>query len=129
MNSKQLDTILKKHRDWLDGKKGGLRANLQGADLKGAFLQGADLQGAYLQGAYLQGADLQGAYLQEADLDFSCWPLWCGSMNVKIDNRLLYQLLAHICAVDCDTPEFKKIRKYLMPYAKQSHRARELELL
>ena len=53
-------------------------ADLQGADLRGAYLQcadlrGADLRGAYLRGAYLRGADLrgadlQGAYLRGADL-------------------------------------------------------------
>ena len=38
-------------------------ANLEGADLRGAYLEGADLTGANLE-----GADLRGAYLSEADL-------------------------------------------------------------
>ena len=83
ITKEELDTFLRKHKLWLECKDGGERADLQGADLQGAYLQGADLQGAYLQGAdlrraylqgadlrraYLQGAYLQGAYLQGADL-------------------------------------------------------------
>ena len=60
--------ILKKHLDWLQGKEGGERANLQGANLQGADLQGADLQGANLWGANLQGVNLWGANLRRADL-------------------------------------------------------------
>ena len=36
-------------------------------------------------------ADLNGA-----DLDYSCWPLWCGSLGVHIDDRLAIQLLYHL---------------------------------
>ena len=68
------------------------------------------------------------ANLRGANLDFSCWPLWRGSKNVKADNRLVYQLVAHICGLDCNTPEFKEIREFLLPYAKQSHRADDLGL-
>jgi hypothetical protein len=73
-------------------------ANLQGADLQGANLQGADLQGANLQGADLQGADLQGADLRGANIDFSCWPLWCGSLGVSIDEKQARQLFYHAFA-------------------------------
>jgi len=44
------------------------RADLGGADLRGADLGGADLGGADLRGADLGGADLGGAYLRGADL-------------------------------------------------------------
>ena len=75
-------------------------ANLRGADLRGADLQDANLRGANLWGADLRGANLRGANLQNANLrganlDFSCWPLWCGSQNVKIDENQAKQLLAH----------------------------------
>ena len=36
------------------------RADLSGADLRGAYLSGANLRGAYLSGANLRGADLSG---------------------------------------------------------------------
>jgi len=85
-------------------------ANLKGADLKGADLRDADLRDANLRYADLGGADLRYANLRDADLryadlrdadlkganlDFSCWPLWCGSQNVKIDENQAKQLLAH----------------------------------
>ena len=75
-------------------------ANLQGAKLRGAKLRGADLQGADLRGAELRGADLRGADLRGANLDFSCWPLWCGSVGVKVDECLVSQLAYHLYQVD-----------------------------
>tara|TARA_B100001769_G_C21863651_1_gene467570 strand:- start:38 stop:748 length:711 start_codon:yes stop_codon:yes gene_type:complete len=47
---------------------GGIRKNLERADLRGAILQYARLQGADLRDARLHGADLFNAYLQDADL-------------------------------------------------------------
>ena len=78
-------------------------ANLQRADLQGADLQGADLQGANLREANLHGADLHGA-----NLDFSCFPLWCGSFNIKDDGRLIKQLLGHIARINCTDKELQK---------------------
>lgn len=43
----------------------------------------------------LRGADLWRADLRGADLDFSCLPLWCGSVDIKIDEKLAKQFLAH----------------------------------
>jgi len=43
-------------------------ADLRGAYLRGANLNDADLSGADLRGAYLRGVDLRGAYLRGADL-------------------------------------------------------------
>ena len=75
-------------------------ANLQDADLQDADLQGADLRDADLRNADLRNADLRDANLRDADLqganlDYSCWPLWCGSQNIKIDEKQAKQLLAH----------------------------------
>uniref|UniRef100_A0A6M3L404 Pentapeptide repeat-containing protein n=1 Tax=viral metagenome TaxID=1070528 RepID=A0A6M3L404_9ZZZZ len=56
-----------------------------------ATLAEADLRGANLRWADLRGADLRGA-----DLDFSAFPLWCGSFQIKADERLIWQLIAHI---------------------------------
>ena len=70
---------------------------LRGAYLFGANLIGADLIGADLSGANLSWADLSGANLSGANLDYSCWPLWCGSLQVgRVDDRLALQLLAHV---------------------------------
>ena len=82
--------IIQRHAKWLAGEEGGERANLRGANL----------QGANLPRANLRGANLQGANLQDADLAFSSWPLWCGSVGVKADDRLFAQLLFHLTRLD-----------------------------
>jgi hypothetical protein len=79
-------------------------ANLRGADLReanlsDAYLRGANLRGADLREANLTGAELHGADLCGANLDFSCWPLWCGSLSVKADEALVGQLLFHAYAL------------------------------
>ena len=63
-------------------------ANLKGANLRGANLRGADLNDIKLNGADLNGADLRGANLNGANLDFSCYPLWRGSLHLKANKRL-----------------------------------------
>ena len=123
--------------------------NLRGADLHRANLYGANLRGAYLRGAYLRGANLYGANLREADLcganlcgadlrkadlrganiDYACWPLWCGSLGVKVDVRIARQLAYHLCALDCDDPEYIKARNALLPFANQFHRVQECGIL
>ena len=60
-----------------------------------ADLQEADLQEANLRWANLRGANLQEANLRGADIDFSSWPLWCGSINVNTDERMQRQLMYH----------------------------------
>jgi hypothetical protein len=107
MEQSELNKILENHKKWLNNK-GGERADLREADLREADLRWADLRGA--------------------NIDFSSCPLWCGSKDVKVDNRIVFQLAAHICVLDCDTPEFKAIKDLLLPYAKQCRRAQELGL-
>ena len=83
--------ILQRHAKWLvSGGTDGESANLRYADLRYA-----DLSNANLRYANLRYADLR-----YADLDFSCWPLWCGSKNVKADDRLVAQLIFHVTRLD-----------------------------
>ena len=107
MDQTKLQEILQAHKKWLDGDyKEGARADLRDADLHGADLRGADLSGADLSGADLSGANmfdanlcgagLRGADLRGANLDFSCFPLWCGGLDMHIDDRLARQLLYHL---------------------------------
>ncbi|MCK9598163.1 MAG: pentapeptide repeat-containing protein [Sphaerochaeta sp.] len=113
-------------------------ADLSGADLRGADLRGADLSEADLREADLSGADLREADLREADLreadlsgadlDYSCWPLWCGSNKVKVDKRIAAQLAAHFCAMGCDDKDYQEARKAILKFALTSHRAEDLEL-
>lgn len=69
----------------------------------------------------LCGADLRDADLRRADLDFSCLPLWCGGLNIKIDKRIACQLAYHLCSMDCDDAEFIKMRNYILEFANQFH--------
>ena len=119
MDQKELDKILELHKMWLWGDANGKRANLRGADLygadlRGANLRGADLYGADLRGANLRGANLRGADLYGADLDFSCWPLWCGGLGVKIDDRIARQLIYHVCSAVVSSPEISDSIKSVM---------------
>ena len=68
MNANELKNILKLHKKWLNDEEGGLKADLRGADLRGANLCGADLRRANLCGVNLNGASLRGADLREATL-------------------------------------------------------------
>ena len=103
-------------------------ADLSGADLSGADLSGANLRGANLRVANLRGADLSGANLRGANLDYSCWPLWCGSKKVRVDVKIAAQLAAHFCALDCDNKDYQKARKAILKFALKSHRATDLGL-
>lgn len=116
MTKEELDKVLESHKKWLDGDCGGKRADLRGAELRGADLRRAKLRGADLRNANLNGADLRGAdlrdadfrnatlrradlrraKLRDADIDFSVWPLWCGGLDVHIDDRIAVQLLYHL---------------------------------
>ena len=71
MKQEELNGILKRHKAWLEGKFGGERAYLHGADLHHAILEDSDLQGAILHHAILEDSDLQDAILRGADLRHS----------------------------------------------------------
>ena len=76
MCENDLKKILENHLHWLREDYEGwenMRANLRGADMRGADLTGAnlcdaDMRGADLTGANLRGADLTGANLCDANM-------------------------------------------------------------
>ena len=105
MTQEELKKILHRHQLWLENKEGGVQADLRGADLRGANLHRANLCGA--------------------NLDFSCWPLWCGSLDVTVDKRIAAQLAYHFCRVRCVDPEVQADQKALAPLANQFHRVEE----
>ena len=84
MSREELNEILELHKKWIEGDKGGKRANLSGANLSGANLSGADLSGANLSGA---------------DIDYSCLPLCCVSLKVHMDDKQVKQLLYHTLSI------------------------------
>lgn len=115
MEQKKLDEILRLHKMWLDGEEEGERADLQDADLWGANLWGANLRSANLRDADLWGADV----------DYSCWPLWCGSLDAKVDRRIAAQLAYHFCRLDCDDPDYIEARNAIVNFANEFHRVEE----
>lgn len=100
MKQEELQKILEAHKKWINNEDGGVRADLRRADLRRADLRGADL-------------------------DFSCWPLWCGSLAVKVCKRIAVQLAYHFCRLDCDDPEYIAARNAILDFANQFHRVDE----
>lgn len=64
-----------------------------------------------------------------ADVDFSAWPLWCGSFDVKCDIRLASQLAYHFCRLDCKDREVKAAQNALIKLANKFHRVEECGVL
>ena len=142
--NKRLNEIIEKHKKWLAREDDGKRADLSGANLRGANLREADLReadlreadlsGANLSGANLREADLSGANLREADLsganlDFSCLPLWCGSLSAHFDDRQLVQIAYHLCKAGLQSKnasaETKQELRKIVGLVNQFHRVEE----
>ena len=134
MEKEILNQILEKHKKWLAEEEGGERANLRGADLSYADLRNAnlcyaDLRGAGLHGADLCGAGLHGADLCGANLDFSCLPLWCGSLNAHFDDKQLIQIAYHLVRAGLNSKNASESTKAelmkLINFANRFHRVDE----
>ena len=121
MTQSEINKILELHKAWLNGDENGVRANLRRADLCGADLRRANLS----------GANLRGANLIWADLDYSAFPLWCGALNVHIDDRqavqLLYHLVRNVLYSKNTSDELKELlsRKEIVEKANEFHRVDE----
>lgn len=99
MEQEKLDEIFKKHKLWLEKVPGGERAVLRWADLKGAAL------------------------------DYSCIPLWCGSLDVHFDDIQLYQIAYHLVRAGLysknASEETKKELSKLIDFANKFHRVEQ----
>ena len=132
MEQAKLDKILDNHKKWLaSGGTDGERADLRSADLSSADLRSADLRSADLSSADLRSADLSSADLRSADLDFSAFPLWCGGLDVHIDDKqatqLIYHLIRNVQYSKNTSKALKKICKIksLVNQANKFHRVEE----
>ncbi len=117
MEQAKLDKILDEHKEWLrtNGEKGE-RANLYYADLSSADLLYANL-------SY--------ADLSYANLDYAAFPLWCGGLDVNIDDKqavqLLYHLVRNVKYSKNTSAEMKKLCKLksIIKKANEFHRVNE----
>ena len=157
ISKEELDKIIDNHKKWLqsDGEEGeradlsyaNLRyadlryANLRYADLSSADLSSADLRYADLSYANLRYADLRYANLSYADLryadlryanlDYSAFPLWCGGLDVHIDDKqatqILYHLVRNVKYSKNTSAKLKRICKIksLVKQANEFHRVKE----
>ena len=109
------------------------RADLSGADLSSADLRWANLSGAYLSHANLRWANLSHADLTGANLDYSCLPLWCGSLSANFDDRQLKQIAYHLVKAGLQSKnaseETKTELRKLIPFANGFHRAEKCGLI
>ena len=132
MEKAKLDKILDEHKEWLrtNGEK-GKRANLSNADLRNVDLRNANLSNADLRYADLRNANLSNAYLRYADLDYSAFPLWCGGLDVHIDDgqaiQLLYHLVRNVKYSKNTSAEMKELCKLksIIKKANEFHRVNE----
>ena len=145
MTSDELKKVLELHYKWLNDESDGVKADLSDADLSDADLRGADLRGADLRGADLSSADLssanlsdanlRGANLRGANLDFSCLPLWCGSLTANMDDKQVKQLLYHTLSIVKHSNNVSALLKEQLltennlAIAKEFHRADECNKL
>ena len=104
-------------------------ASLRGANLNYANLRGASLRGANLRDANLCDANLSDADLCDANLDYSCLPLWCGSLSANFDDRQIIQFVYHIVKSGLNSTntsdEIKSELAKLIDLANKFHRVDE----
>ena len=139
MTQAELNEILEKHKKWLNNEPGGERANLSGSDLSCSNLSRCNLSRCNLShcnlsacdlcGSNLRGSDLRGSDLRGCNLDFSCLPLWCGSLYAYFDDRQIVQFVYHAVRAGLRSPnvsdEVKAELRKMAPLANRFHRAEE----
>lgn len=78
-------------------------------------------------------AHLHGADLHDADLDYSCLPLWCGSLSANFDDAQLKQIAYHLVRAGLQSTnasdETKEELSKLIGFANGFHRADECGLI
>ena len=158
MTQKELDKIIYKHQLWLIDEKGGERANLCYKDISNLNMSHCDLSGAKMRGATLLHCDMEycdlrdcdmrgsliiycnmiccdirGADMEGANIDYSCLPLWCGSLTAHFDDRQLRQIAYHLVKAGLNSKNASEETKYelakLIDFANGFRRARECGMI
>ena len=89
-----------------------------------------NLHKAWISGEdYGKRADLREANLSRADLDYSCLPLWCGSLSAHFDDKQLKQIAYHLVKAGLQSKNASdeaqaELRK-LIQFANGFHRAKK----
>lgn len=71
MTREELDKTLQLHQKWLNSDPEGVRADMRMANMRDANMSGANI-------------------------DYLTITLWCGTLRIRIDNRITSQLLYHV---------------------------------
>ena len=98
MPTTNLQVYLETHKKWLEGEKGGVKADLSEANLSDADLSGADLSEADLRRANLRGADLTGTGLVVYQPE-GIWTAYITATHVRVGCRY-YALEAAFALTD-----------------------------
>ena len=119
ITKEELAKKIELHQKWLRGEEGGerlilvgynlSRSNLSRSDLSysnlsRSNLSGCDLRGSNLSGCNLSCSNLRGSNLRGSDLDYSCLPLWCGSLGAHFDDRQIIQIVYHAVKAGLESP-------------------------
>lgn len=139
----ELNKAIELHKEWLKDNSKGKRLVLVGynlsnydlsySDLRHSDLRHSALSKSDLSKSDLRHSDLRQTYLSESDLtganiDFSCWPLWCGSLEVKLDKKQKKQLGYHFAdTLDDNDPEEKAIKEVIKNFVNGFHRVKSGE--
>lgn len=104
---------------------------LSRVDLRKAFLRETILRYSNLDHADLHGANLYRADMRGANIDYASWPLWRGSLEAHVDDRIAIQLLYHTLSVVQHSPyvsedvKEKLLTQEIVSLANRFHRVRE----
>ena len=101
-------------------------SNLSNTDLRHSCLRYSNLSYSNLSSSNLSYSDLRYADLSGSNLDYAAWPLWCGSVDVTIDERIAKQLLYHALSVALPHTPKRAITKTLIKWANGFHRVGEV---
>ena len=85
-------------------------SDLSGSNLSNSDLSNSDLSNSDLRGSDLSGSNLSYSNLSGSNLDFACWPLRCGSFNVKACKRLVAQLAKHLAMLDVSMSDDEELK-------------------
>ena len=144
MTQKELDKTIRLHQKWLNNDPEGVRADMSGANMRDADMRWADMSSANMSGANMRDADMSEANMSRADardadisgadIDYVTITLWCGTLRIRIDNRITSQLLYHVLSCVEVSPDVSDdVKKVLLSpevvaIANQFHRCKSGEV-